>query len=66
MKSKYLNIFKINQNKMKIKSNTLSMYRNRGGGAGKAAPPPLFGYVKDVFEFIVDFLLIYFEYIQVF
>ena len=36
-KSKHLNIFKITQNKIKIKSNTSSVYTNRGGGA--ASPP---------------------------
>ena len=28
-------------------------YRNRGGRGGFAAPPPLFGYVWDVFDFIL-------------
>ena len=52
--SKYSNIFKINQHKIKIKSNISNKYRNRGGGAAKAAPPPLFGYLWDVFDFILN------------
>ena len=35
-----MNIFKTNQTKIKIKSNTSSIYKNRGGGAAKAAPRP--------------------------
>ena len=41
MKSKYLNIFNINQNKIKIKSNTSLTYPNKGRG-GEAAPPSYF------------------------
>ena len=33
-------------------------YTEMGAGAAKAAPPPLFGYVRDVIDFILIFYLI--------
>ena len=40
-KAKHLKIFKINQNNIKIKSNTSSIYRNRGGWAASLPATPV-------------------------
>ena len=43
----------------KIKSNTSSIYSNRGCGAAKVVPPPLFGYVRVVFDFLFHVIVDY-------